>query len=711
MKDSLFVAFGIISFFIAVGSLVYSLYIYHTRRNDKKVLSVFNKYTLGIFAAVVCLFIPVCYGTLNDLNIFNFFKSLLLIINHALKVFILDGSFSIITNALKKSPDLLREIYSMYASSLYVLAPFLTFGTVLSLFVNLGAELRFFAHKKRPFYIMSQLNERSVTMADSILKKEHSLKNRPVIVFTGVSEKKRDECYELYQRAVSLHAICLKEDVTALNLKKKKDKIELFLMSDTEEENVEQAITLTQNYKNQKNVSIYVYALSSISGHIIDSLDKGNNTLDDSFEKAVITDPEKIALGDGLIKEDINIDGGFYLRRINTVDIMVLDVLQKYSLKTLVCKPNEGCQKEKNDDKVISVLIVGLGETGMEFLKKTVWFYQFYGYTVEINVLDISNSVEKRVRLECPELIIKNPSSADGDAKYSIRLFAGTDCFSSDLSALFDGTDTLVTERLKKTHIAFVTLGDDDKNIDVAISLRRLFDRLHNVDAGEININKSKPHICAVVYDERKANSLSVNGSDELKNYKNQPYDISFIGRLSEQYSYDIIDRIKRIERDAFRYHIDWVRKSIQLRKIYDSDEKFRKEVNEKAADENGNIKWNDDFLYFETANSKLKLKNSKLLSMARSYINYEYYRQSSIAKSVHKNNIEGLFVVAEDHTDSDVCTCDYCKERRITEHMRWNAYMRTQGYIYGEKRNDRAGVHPDLCSWNNLTYLEKFKD
>ena len=57
------------------------------------------------------------------------------------------------------------------------------------------------------------------------------------------------------------------------------------------------------------------------------------------------------------------------------------------------------------------------------------------------------------------------------------------------------------------------------------------------------------------------------------------------------------------------------------------------------------------------------------------------------------------------------VCECEDCMNRRISEHMRWNAYMRIRGYRHGKKRNDRGMVHPELRPFANISYLERFKD
>ena len=44
-------------------------------------------------------------------------------------------------------------------------------------------------------------------------------------------------------------------------------------------------------------------------------------------------------------------------------------------------------------------------------------------------------------------------------------------------------------------------------------------------------------------------------------------------------------------------------------------------------------------------------------------------------------------------------------------EHRRWNAYMRSEGFIYNEKRFDLGKMHPDLRPYSALPSSEKNKD
>jgi hypothetical protein len=51
-----------------------------------------------------------------------------------------------------------------------------------------------------------------------------------------------------------------------------------------------------------------------------------------------------------------------------------------------------------------------------------------------------------------------------------------------------------------------------------------------------------------------------------------------------------------------------------------------------------------------------------------------------------------------------------------VLEHRRWNAYMRSEGYVFSgstdkKSRNDLAKMHHDLVNFADLSEEEKRKD
>jgi hypothetical protein len=100
--------------------------------------------------------------------------------------------------------------------------------------------------------------------------------------------------------------------------------------------------------------------------------------------------------------------------------------------------------------------------------------------------------------------------------------------------------DRIVTE-LPQTTYAFVALGDDEKNIAIAIKLRILFERLGY-----------KTKIQAVVYNTDKKEALI-----GVKNYAGQGYDIDFIGDMKTSYSEEVI-MDSEVEDKALERHKKW---------------------------------------------------------------------------------------------------------------------------------------------------------
>ncbi|MBQ8960198.1 MAG: hypothetical protein IJ071_03150 [Ruminococcus sp.] len=86
----------------------------------------------------------------------------------------------------------------------------------------------------------------------------------------------------------------------------------------------------------------------------------------------------------------------------------------------------------------------------------------------------------------------------------------------------------------------------------------------------------------------------------------------------------------------------------------------------------------------------------------------YEYNFRSSIASAIHQRARVGCGVLTGEDPDVD--------QVRDLEHCRWNAYMRSIGYIYSgsrdkSTRNDLGRLHHDLVNTSLLTDNDRKKD
>ena len=105
-----------------------------------------------------------------------------------------------------------------------------------------------------------------------------------------------------------------------------------------------------------------------------------------------------------------------------------------------------------------------------------------------------------------------------------------------------------------------------------------------------------------------------------------------------------------------------------------------------------------------------------------RCYDKYEYYRYSSMTRALYERDIKKSKIQTEKRIctersenivdgESNICFCENCVLRRKSEHKRWNAYVRTEGYSYYSVKDNRAKLHKLLCDWKSLPEEEKAKD
>lgn len=140
---------------------------------------------------------------------------------------------------------------------------------------------------------------------------------------------------------------------------------------------------------------------------------------------------------------------------------------------------------------------------------------------------------------------------------------------------------------------------------------------------------------------------------DRAKNYKNQEYRIHSIGDIPSSYTEQEI-LSSEIEEEALKLHKEW--------------------------------------------------------GEEESFWRYEYYYRSSVVRAIYNKALSELFPPEQELSEQQ-------KQALIeTEHKRWNAYMRTQGYIFSgstdkASRNDLAKLHNDLVPYQALDEAEKKKD
>ena len=153
-------------------------------------------------------------------------------------------------------------------------------------------------------------------------------------------------------------------------------------------------------------------------------------------------------------------------------------------------------------------------------------------------------------------------------------------------------------------------------------------------------------------------NSAAKSTLEQATNYRGQAYNIHYIGDLESSYSVAVLID-SELEMKALARHLKW-----------GAEEDFWK---------------------------------------------YEYNYRSSMASAIHMHvrdqlNIPGANKAEEDLTEAEIAVLE------PLEHCRWNAYMRSEGYVYSgspdkSSRNDLAKMHHNLVVFETLNEEDKMKD
>ena len=553
---------------------------------------------VGVIASSFVLYLPVLFSALGKKNSSGFDK-VVASIYHMIRMFIIEGDFEYVADNMSENAGICRDAYTALFSVLFVVAAILTFGFVMSFFRNVAAYRQYFLHFGRDVFVFSQLNEKSYMLAQSL----SATKGR-LLVFVNVDDELQEQGDKLVESAKELGAICFKKDLISMNFPahKKRREMNFFLISEDQTENVDQAIKLLPTLMNRDAANLYVFS-TQVEAEML--LTRAYNQMVDNTKVKV--------------------------RRINEVQSLILNNLYENGYEKLF----QSAYDDGTGVKKINAVVIGMGQHGTEMTKALTWACQMDGYLPEIHAFDVEQKAEALFASQCPELMEMAGKLDDpGETRYKLEIHSGVDVNTITFDRL--------VEALPRTTYVFVALGNDEKNIATAVKLRSLFERLGY-----------KPEIQAVVYDSDKNEALT-----GITNYRNQSYNIDFIGDRKSSYSEQVILNC-HIEKLALSRH----------------------------------MKWGEEQQFWQ----------------------YNYNYKSSIASVIHKKlreacDIPGVKKAPGERTEEET------QAIRMMEHRRWNAYMRSEGYVWSqsekpESRNDLAKRHHCLVTFARLSEQDQKKD
>lgn len=573
---------------------------------------------VGVFFSGWFLFFPYYFESAFSIISFpaRVWDSIWVSAHHTIRLFVIDTDF---TEILEATSACGVEFYAVLGSVLFIFAPLMTFGVILSFFKNFSAYRRYLMRPKADTYVFSELNAKALTLARDI-KNNH---NSAIVIFADVFEQDNEESFEIVEQAKELGALCFKKDMLSLNLRfhSKKSKLLFFAIAEdsnlrevrrelsasgsatAEEENLKQVYGLATNkfYANRENTFVYVFSTGTQGELLISNLPENK----------------------------------LQIRRVDDIRSLVVRNLYEDGRQLF-----DHAVEEEDGVKCIRAFVVGTGGHGGEMIKALSWYCQLEGYRISIDAFDLDADAEERFAFGCPDLMSKENNGVylDGEAQYKITFHTG-------LSVDSIAFNSAIASLPVPTYV-FVSLGSDERNVRTAVALRRLFRQLHA---------PHDPVIHAIVY-----NSTSKHIFEDAKDPKGKPYGIHFVGDLEDLYSERVIIN-QELEQEALRTHMQ-----------YDG-------------------------------------------STVDSFYRYEYNYRSSMASALHRELRIAMGLLDPNVPLEKMSEKEQARLETI-EHRRWNAYMRSEGFVYSgspdkSSRDDLAKMHHNLVPFEMLSEEDKRKD
>lgn len=664
----------------------------------EKFFTPFRIIFIGTFLSAAILFFPIYYDYFAK-ETPRFLLSLLTTLQHTFRLFALDGEFigfiDMIREVIVESQGLLNFAVSL-STALYFAAPILTFTFLLSLFKNIIARIRYkliFWWKR--VHIFSELNEKSLALAKSIIKEEEEKSTRlaklprvfrnNVIIFTDVAADDDENSADLLEEAKEIGAILFYKDIEALTIARRYNKknINIYLISEDENDKITQANHIMKNY-DFPGIELYVFSGSTQSQMIL--RDKKVSNL--------------------------------RVVRVNDIRTLIYHNLDTYGMR-LFDKAYK-CNRDSQSDKAtISAVIIGFGRYGKEMLKALTWFCQYPKFDLVVDIFDSDKNTENYYKFHFPAIAERSGSYFAGEDNYTINFHSGIDINSPDFVTKFND--------IKAPTYVFVCLGTDENNINAAINVRSLCKKrgLSNecVDIETVVYNSNSARLMSYVWEadktpvpmyetKEKANEAmaaieklekncktAANASETPKN-DNSKYGIHIIGDLDNFYSYSTVIDPKWEEEGKMvnrRYFLQKARA-----------EKIEAELKAKEKTDAGEISVPELTETEKLTPEELAKKKSEFDAESDiQFWQFEYYYRSSVSKAIHEKLklklhqfteygavLDGLKYPPKPIAD---WSFEEILEYSELEHPRWCAYMKSEGYVKGKTKDTVAKTHPNL--------------
>ena len=656
-------AASLVCLLLGVLLALFSITLLRKRRGG---IAPYHAMVLGTLLALAFYFFPMAYAGLGYSRAFpDLLSAGIAALYNAIRLFAIDGDyFEAIALAEAAGVGALLVPYRVLGAVLHLLAPLLTFGFILSFVRNFSSLLRYRLSVAKDVHIFSELNERSLALAGSILsedRRRHPFLSRAMIVFTDVVTKQEEAHYELASEAEQMGAILFRKDMESIRfrLPLSRRNFNFYLIEEDESEKLRHAAAVMRDY-DKRGVMLYVFSSST--------------------ESELMLSTRNLA--------------SLKVVRVNDIQSLVYHNLDLYGMRLFR-------NARRYNENEISAVIVGLGRYGREMLKALTWYAQVPGFRLKIHVFEEGGDAEERLRRECPELLARSGVREEGESYYEITIHPNT-------NAAGEGFLRALSAVGRVTYV-FVSLGEDEMNIDTALAIRAHLERCET---------DFHPDVETVVYDSAVATALGVTWHEppvaeeepDGVRIKKNACRIHMIGDLASFYAVETVLDSALVEA-GLRVHLRYSAGDPSLVRALDRAEQYAGEESTPGRAERRLMRKEEKALRLETERTLECLERAH----GAAFWMQEYNYRSSIAKALAERlrrkllregyiTLPGIDKPWGDRTEAEKLAIG------SFEHIRWNAYMRTEGYRRGV-RNDLAKLHDLLRPLDELSDDDIRKD
>lgn len=623
---------------------------------------------------------------------------------------------------IKNAESVFLAFFPIHFATLSIFAPIAGGAIIIDLVAGIFPKLRLSFIKLHPLktkYIFSELNERSLALAENIIDHESKLIRRPIIVFTDAYlDDEQEKSSELYQSAKNIGAIVVADDIVKLNVKGVNKKV--FILIDENEEN--NALMLS------KFASKEYFPLLSHKSKVLVFYKDDSLTY---MQYSAYENMKRLTNDTGNNVKDMP-----EVQRINCYQEIVFDVLHDYPLYYPL-------RNKKGRKKELKVTIIGAGSTGKEMFLASSWAGQMLDVELHLNVVSLEEKVDFLGAIDTvnPEILRSaNPKSSlldiyskdvavsDEERKAEPYFNFGYKKMNAETTlpedVVFDNGDELLD-----SDYVFICLGEDEMNIRIADKLNR---------AKQISEDREQQmRIIYVVFNSEICGMLNHSSNiDEIKKYEENPK--KYEQELeAEKKKFEALDKNNYWFKSpkSKKKRIECKSKIERMQSVLDKDYKaFQKAYMTAVGDLSTVFSFENIFdednlqLAKEVYRHTYEIYSKTNASVNASALKEQYGYWSNISRTIHLPyrifsalDITGSSTIVDEELtpkvleeyfsllemDKKDCSSTLSGDLIWLEHRRWNAYLRSQGYrTIGKEfeKNFTTKIHPCIVEMKKPT-------